>query len=176
MVKNLPGMQDTRVQSLGREDPLEKEMATHSCILAWRIPWSEEPCGLQSMGSQSVRQDWPTFTYLSTKGIYYKKTRWLPESRRRRIGPIKQGETKGGQALGIITKVSTGKVWLRRCRLWTLATTPGRCCCWGLLLLSLDTAGPAMPELSIVSSLCHLIFQTLAGASDWSRLSHTPAP
>ena len=53
MVKNLPTKQETRVQSLGREDPLEKGMATHSSILAWRAPWTEEPDGLQSMGSQS---------------------------------------------------------------------------------------------------------------------------
>ena len=52
MVKNLPAMQETRVQSLGREDPLEKGMAIHSSILAWRIPWTEDPGGLQSMGSQ----------------------------------------------------------------------------------------------------------------------------
>ena len=51
MVKNLPAMQDTWVRSLGQEDPLEKEMATHSSILAWRIPWTEEPCRLQSMES-----------------------------------------------------------------------------------------------------------------------------
>ena len=49
MVKNLPAMQETQVQSLGWEDPLEKGMATHSSILAWRIPWTEEPGGLQSM-------------------------------------------------------------------------------------------------------------------------------
>ena len=55
MVKNLPAMQDTRVRSLGQEDPLEKEMATHSIILAWRIPWTEEPGGLQSMGLPRVR-------------------------------------------------------------------------------------------------------------------------
>ena len=53
MVKGLPTMQVTQVQSLGWEDLLEKEMATHSSILAWRIPWTEEPGGLQSMGSQS---------------------------------------------------------------------------------------------------------------------------
>ena len=47
MVKNLPAMQETQVWSLGREDPLEKKMATHSSILAWRIPWTEEPGGLQ---------------------------------------------------------------------------------------------------------------------------------
>ena len=49
-LKHLPAMRETWVQSLGWEDPLEKEMATHSSILAWRIPWTEEPCGLQSMG------------------------------------------------------------------------------------------------------------------------------
>ena len=53
MVKNLPAMHEARVQSLGQDDPLEKEIATHSSILAWRIPWTEEPGGLQSMGSQS---------------------------------------------------------------------------------------------------------------------------
>ena len=57
MVKNLPAMQETRVQSLGGKDPLEKEMATHSSIVAWKIPWKEEPGGLQSMGSQRVRHD-----------------------------------------------------------------------------------------------------------------------
>ena len=49
-VKNLPAIWETQVQSLGWEDPLEKEMATHSSILAWRIPWAEDPSGLQSMG------------------------------------------------------------------------------------------------------------------------------
>ena len=52
MVKSLPAMQETRVQSLGQEELLEKEMATHSSILAWRIPWTEEPGGLQSIRSQ----------------------------------------------------------------------------------------------------------------------------
>ena len=51
-VKNLPSMQKTQVQSLGREDALEKRMATHSSFLAWKIPWTEEPGGLRSMGSQ----------------------------------------------------------------------------------------------------------------------------
>ena len=57
MVKCLPTMQETWVQSLGREDPLEKEMATHSSILAWKIPWTEEPGRLQSMGSRRVGHD-----------------------------------------------------------------------------------------------------------------------
>ena len=57
MVKNLCAMQETRIQSLGWEDPLEKRMAIHSSILAWRISWTEEPGGLQSMGSQRIGHD-----------------------------------------------------------------------------------------------------------------------
>ena len=57
MVKNLPAMWETQVQSLGQEDPLEKGMATHSSILAGRIPWAEEPGGLQSIESQRVGHD-----------------------------------------------------------------------------------------------------------------------
>ena len=56
MVKHLPTMRETQVRSLGQEDPLEKGIATHSNILAWRIPWTEELGGLQSMGSQSPTQ------------------------------------------------------------------------------------------------------------------------
>ena len=54
MVKNLPAVWETQVRSLGQKDPLEKEMATHSSILVWKIPWTEEPGGLQSMESQRV--------------------------------------------------------------------------------------------------------------------------
>ena len=57
MVKNLPAVGETQGQSLGQEDPLEEEMAPHSSILAWKIPWTEEPGRLQSMGSQRVRHD-----------------------------------------------------------------------------------------------------------------------
>ena len=57
MVKNLPARQETQVWYQGWEDPLEKEMATHANILAWEIPWTEEPGGLQSMGSQRIRRD-----------------------------------------------------------------------------------------------------------------------
>ena len=56
-VKNLPAVQETQIQYLGQEDPLEKEMITHSSILAWRIPWTEKPGGLQPMGLQTVRHD-----------------------------------------------------------------------------------------------------------------------
>ena len=65
-LKHLPGMRETRVRSLGREDPLEKEMATHSSTLAWRIPWREEPGGLQSMGWQRVGHDWATSLHFTS--------------------------------------------------------------------------------------------------------------
>ena len=57
VVENLPAMQETQVRSLDQEDPLEKEMTTHSSILVWKIPWTEEPGGLQSMVSQGVGHD-----------------------------------------------------------------------------------------------------------------------
>ena len=60
LVKNLPAMQETQVQSLGREDPPEKRMATHSSILAWRVPWTEEPGRLPSTGLQRVGRDCAT--------------------------------------------------------------------------------------------------------------------
>ena len=66
-------MQEAWVQSLGGEDPLEEEMATHSSILAWRIPWTEEPGGLQSMGSQRVRHEWVTEHSCAHPGVYIQK-------------------------------------------------------------------------------------------------------
>ena len=57
VVKDPPAKQEMQVQSLGWEDPLEEEMATHSSVLAWKIPWTEKPSGLQSVGSQIVGQD-----------------------------------------------------------------------------------------------------------------------
>ena len=69
MVKHLPAMQETRVQCLGWEDPLEKEMATHYSIHAWKVPQTKEPGELQSMGSQRVRHDGATSLYYPIKGI-----------------------------------------------------------------------------------------------------------
>ena len=66
VIKNLPAMQETWVWSLSQEDRLEKGVTTHSSILVWRIPWTEEPDGLQSMGLQKVRHDWATNTFTST--------------------------------------------------------------------------------------------------------------
>ena len=70
-LKCLPAMQETWVRSLGWEDPLEKEMATHSSILAWRIPWAEEPGGLQSTGSQRVGHNWATSLHLSISKVFF---------------------------------------------------------------------------------------------------------
>ena len=66
-LKRLPAMQETQVRSLGWEDPLEKEMATHSSTLAWRIPWREEPGRLQSTGLQRVRHNWATSRHFSLR-------------------------------------------------------------------------------------------------------------
>ena len=66
MVKNLPAMQETWVRSLGREDPLEEGMASHSNILAWRIPWTEEAGGLHSVGTKRAGHNWTTNTFTST--------------------------------------------------------------------------------------------------------------
>ena len=82
-VKNPPAMQvpqETKVPSLGGEDPLEEGMATHSRILAWRVPWTEEPDGLQSMGSQRVGHDWTDWADIAHTKLYMCKRRpftWL---------------------------------------------------------------------------------------------------
>ena len=71
LVKNLPAMQETWVQSLGWEDPLQKGMSTHSSSLPWRIPWTEEPGRLQTMASQRVRYNWATNTsYTPTTALF----------------------------------------------------------------------------------------------------------
>ena len=71
-LKHLPAMWETWVRSLGREDPLEKEMATHSSILAQRIPWTEEPGGLQYMGSQRVGQNRATSLHFTSLHSYFR--------------------------------------------------------------------------------------------------------
>ena len=81
--QSLPGMQETWVQSLGGEDPLEKEMAIHSSILAWKIPWMEEPGRLQSMGSQRVGHNWVTSLFFFFATLRGKK--W-------RVNQIEKGE------------------------------------------------------------------------------------
>ena len=79
MVKNLPAIQETWVRILGQEDPLEKGMATHYSILAWRIPWTEEPGGLQSTGSQRV--GYPDLSPLPSPDHFSEGEGILPDSR-----------------------------------------------------------------------------------------------
>ena len=74
--ENLPTVQETWVRSLGREDPLEKGMKTHSSILGWEIPWTEEPGGLQSMGSQRVRHNWETNHFTFFTSLFYRWGNW----------------------------------------------------------------------------------------------------
>ena len=76
MVKNLPAVRKTWVQPPSQEDHLEKKMATHSSILAWRIPWAEEPGRLQSMGSQRIEHNWATNTFIPTRPIYQQVSKW----------------------------------------------------------------------------------------------------
>ena len=90
--KNLPAMQETWVQSLGWEDPLEKGMATHSRILAWKIPWTEEPGGLQSMEWQRVGHNWSKLTHMHTF-LYSIKLFWRGIEENSRMG--KTGEGNG---------------------------------------------------------------------------------
>ena len=98
VVKNLSTMQEPWVQSLGQEYPLEQEMATHSSIPAWEIPWTEEPGGLQSLGSQRVRHNWVTNTYTHHQ---FMTKRWL--------WPLcvhhSQGMCKGGKNPFLVSKM-----------------------------------------------------------------------
>ena len=89
MVKNLPVMQETWVRPLGQEDPLEKEMTTQSSTLAWEFPWTEEPGGLQSMGSQKVRHDWVTNTFTFRQVVCLKNCEMRREEVSKITGPVK---------------------------------------------------------------------------------------
>ena len=95
-VKHLPAMQETRAWSLGREDSLEKEMATHSSTLAWKTPWMEESGRLQSMGSQRVQEDWAT-----SLSLWGRKDASVKQSHRKKIN-VDQMHTEGNK----FTKIS----------------------------------------------------------------------
>ena len=84
-VKRPPAMQETRVRSLGQEDPLEKKMAIHSSTLAWRIPWMKEPGGLQSVGSQRSGHDWVT-SHITHRRTLSGKLRFNKRSNKRPMG------------------------------------------------------------------------------------------
>ena len=108
MVKNLPAMQETQVQSLGQADTLEKEMATHSSIPAWRIPWTEEPGRLQFMGSQRVEHDWVTNI---PHGVYYWWAEFhslLLQERKLPLHPILGSQNAGMQQTVIQSDAPSG--------------------------------------------------------------------
>ena len=92
-LKRLPPIRETRVRSLGREDPLEKEMVTQSSILAWRIPWTEKPGRLQSTGSQRVGHDWATSPSPSTLAPLQAPSKIGPDSRTKVAGYRKYPKT-----------------------------------------------------------------------------------
>ena len=121
-VNNLSAMQETQVQSLGQEDPLEKGMATNSSILAWRIPWTEETSWLQSMGSQRIQHDWAPNKWLNN--IFY--GRQLQKNRNLIIS-----------LLSLVPPLSA------RIQLGTLG--PGGSC---LLLASCDISQALLPSIS----------------------------
>ena len=105
-LKHLPGMLETWVWSLGREDPLEKEMATHSSTLAWRIPWREEPGRLQSMGSQRDGHDWATSLQSLVNPLhcvtYINSEFWFSYLLKYDCKDYKDGEqTRDGRDLGV---------------------------------------------------------------------------
>ena len=115
MVKNLPAMWETWVRSLSQEDALEKGMATHSSILAWRIPWKEKPIGLQSMGSQTVRHGWATKTHKQIQ-----KRGWSPrraeDLRQRAVQDVSWRKNRPWEVL--YQKQFLGRVWTEKMEVW----------------------------------------------------------
>ena len=123
-LKRLPAMQETWVRSLGQEEPLEKEMATHSSILAWRIPWMEEPGGLQSMGSQRVGHNWATSL---TQGF---SSLWLlcpsGDRMRRWQESLHHGDPGNARYAGVPAAIVTGGMVLVKLFLAPGSSTPVR--------------------------------------------------
>ena len=119
IVKRLPTMQETRVQSLGWEDLLEKEMATYSSTLAWKIPWTEEPGSLQSVGLQRFGHDWATSLYFFYGTKIWLKHRWVGLSCSTTFGasPGKIQMTADWNYLGLFIHMLgpwTGMIWRLR--------------------------------------------------------------
>ena len=154
MIKNWPAMQETWVPSLGQEDPLEKGMVTHFSILAWRIPWTGEPGGLQSTGSQRIGHDWVTnnFIFFPTRGYtcqiiqsLYQLTKGLKSSMR----PWSSGNNRGlwGHNLGYVIDWLIFKfIWLH----WILIAArmisiAGSSSCGMLVSSSLTRDWPPVP-------------------------------
>ena len=111
MVKNLSAMWKTRVRSLGQEDALEKGMTTHSSIFAWRIPWTEEPGGLQSMGSQRVGHDWTANTLTSHRQSVSQSVQLLSRVWLFAAPWITQAELKVNTGTRVWSEVSLAMLW-----------------------------------------------------------------
>ena len=136
ILKNPPAMCETRIPTLGQEDPLEKGMATHSSILAWRIPWTEEPGGLQSMGLPRVRHDWATSPHEQPRSL---------------------GQTLLQSKVCITTLIGPPDPWFCICRFNQLETTliP-----WYIFIekyLDLSGTMPFKPVLFKCQLYCHFI-------------------
>ena len=142
-------MRETRVRSLGREDPLEKEMATHSSILAWRIPWREEPGRLQSMGSQRVRHDWAT----SLSRTFFQKVRRHSSKR-------------------------VGKLWNGHFTEWEREFTKNKDCCCSVAQLCLilcnpmDCSAPGFPALHNLPEFAQIHVHWVTDPSNHLILCH----
>ena len=109
-VKHLPTIQETQVQSLGWEDLLEKEMATHSSILAWKIPWMEEPGRLQSMGLQKLKHDWATLTEQLNFHFPVQNKKWKKEVLEKTLeSPLDSKEIKPVNPKGNQPWIFTGR-------------------------------------------------------------------
>ena len=111
MVKHLPTMWKTQVLSLGREDPLEKEMATHSSTLAWKIPWMEDSSRPQFMGPQRVRHDWATSLFFYRGGVL--KSNRLQVSNT--LGPFGPSIPKSGEGFWVSSWPFLGKTVIAPC-------------------------------------------------------------
>ena len=142
-------MRETRVRSLGREDPLEKEMATHSSILAWRIPLREEPGRLQSMGSQRVRHDWAT----SLSRTFFQKVRRHSSKR-------------------------VGKLWNGHFTEWEREFTKNKDCCCSVAQLCLilcnpmDCSAPGFPALHNLPEFAQIHVHWVTDPSNHLILCH----
>ena len=149
-VKNLPAVQETQVWSLDEEDPLEMGKAPHSSILAWRIPWTEEPGWLQSVGSRRVRHDWATNTLAFHSPLPPPPTFipdvWDPD--------INQGEHPPMQLWALVLPKACGK---------DSALVPASACCWGASV----EVEPSVHVCSLNSCLFQTHWQKVPAQAMW---------
>ena len=183
MVKHLPTVRETWVQSLGQEDPLKKDMATHSSTLAWKIPWTEEHNRLQSMGSQRVRHYWATSLHFikmrmpQGRGWNISENHWLPTLHTslcllvdcclKQLLALGPPEEKVALCAVSWVQIKTFSVWCPLLTFLMASRKPLRGGRWPWLRL----ATPAPPTLSVVHTGrggSPWPFHTLYPISDWN--------